>query len=239
VKVLALLLALVSAGLAQAQTPRPKETLLQKLLRIAGLTAAPSQMRAPGDLQPGDIWITEIGPSARRALTQGGTYHSPVFEPGGTSAVYALRDDVVVRIPLAGGVPEDRGRVPQAMKLVGFDGTDELVVLIEPELRASPLVVLSLKSARLNPLPYDPESPEEQRVLAFVRGGERVYGDTRVYTRTESRRGLSRTIEWMDVYLARGAAAPLNVSMCDGTDCGEPALSQDGQRVAYVRSSQR
>ena len=35
---------------------------------------------------------------------------------------------------------------------------------------------------------------------------DRVYGDTRAYTKTESKRGVSRTIEWTDVYLQRGTA---------------------------------
>jgi len=35
-----------------------QESLLQRLLRIAGLTAAPSQLRGPGEaVEPGNIWI--------------------------------------------------------------------------------------------------------------------------------------------------------------------------------------
>lgn len=234
-RALVFVLALAAAGAAPSQAPA-KETLVQKLLRIAGLTAAPSQLRAPSDVEPGDIWIADVERRMGRALTQGGRYRSPVFEPG-DAFVFALRADVVVRIATAGGAPEDRGRVPSAVKLVGFDGPDDLVVLIEAAPRASPLVALSLKTGRINPLPHDPESQEEQRLLAFVRDGERVYGDTRVYTRTESRRGLSRTIEWTDVYLARGGAAPVNVSSCDGVHCGEPALSNDRRRLAYVKSA--
>jgi hypothetical protein len=233
-RALVFVLAVAAAGAGQTQSPA-KETLVQKLLRIAGLTAAPSQLRAPGDVEPGDIWISDVESRMRRALTQGGKYRSPVFDPG-DAFVFALRDDVVVRIPAAGGAPEDRGRVASAVKLIGFDGPDELVVLIEAP-PASPLVVLSLKSGRTSALPHDAESKEEQRMLAFVRDGERVYGDIRVYTRTETRRGLSRTIEWSDVYLARGTAAPVNVSSCDGVNCAEPALSNDRRRLAYVKSA--
>jgi Tol biopolymer transport system component len=63
-----------------------------------------------------------------------------------------------------------------------------------------------------------------------------VYGDTRVYTETESKRGLSRNIEWTDVYLRRSNAAPLNVSTCDGVNCIQPALSPDGRSVAFVKA---
>jgi Tol biopolymer transport system component len=54
--------------------------------------------------------------------------------------------------------------------------------------------------------------------------------------KTESKRGLSRTLEWTDVYLRRGCGTPQNVSACDGINWGEPALSPDGARVAFVKS---
>ena len=97
-----LLLLTVFSAAGQSQST-PKETLLQRLLRIAGLTAAPSQMRAP-DSQPGDIWLVALPDGMTRALTEGGGYRSPVFGPS-DAFVYALREDVVVRIPAAGGMP--------------------------------------------------------------------------------------------------------------------------------------
>ena len=170
-----------------------------------------------------------------RALTQDGEYRSPVFAPN-DAFVYALRNDVMVRIPVAGGAATPQGRAPDVVKLVGFDGPDDLIVLTEAQAPASPLALLSLKTGRLASLPHDPTSPEELRLIAFVRGDERVYGETRVYTRTESRRGALRTSEWTDVYIARGTAAPVNVSACQGVDCSAPALSRDGRYVAYVKA---
>ena len=226
-----LLLLLPAAGQGQS---RPKETLVQKLLRIAGLTAAPSQMRAPGDPQPGDIWVASVQDRSPRALTTDGGYRSPIFAP--TDAfIYALRNDAVVRIPAAGGAPASQGRAPNVVKLVGFDG-DDLVVLTDAPEPAPPLAVLSIKTGHISALPHDPKSSEELRLIAFVRGDERVYGETRVYTRTESRRGALRTMEWTDVYVARGTAEPVNVSACGGVDCSAPALSNDGRYVAYVKA---
>ena len=112
---------------------------------------------------------------------------------------------------------------------------DEVVVLLDGSGR-SPLGVLSLKSGTVTPLPHDAKSDAERRMLAQVRGQERVYGDAGVYVKTESKAGLSRTIEWTDVYLRRGNAPPQNVSACDGVNCGQPALSPDGRRVAFVKS---
>lgn len=225
------LLLLPAAGQGQ---PRAKETLVQKLLRIAGLTAAPSQMRAPGDPQPGDVWIVSVQDRSPRALTSDGGYRSPIFSPA-EPFIYALRNDVVVRIPIGGGAASPQGRAPAVVKLVGFDG-DDLVVLTGASEPASPLALLSIKTGQLAALPHDPNSAEELRLIAFVRGDERVYGETRVYTRAESRKGALRTTEWTDVYVARGAAAPVNVSACGGVDCSAPALSTDGRYVAYVKA---
>jgi hypothetical protein len=211
------------------------ESMVDTLLRVAGLTASPSQMRGPGDeVEAGDIWVAGTGGGPASAVTSGGGYRSPVFAPDG--AIVALKGDAVMRIPAAGGSAAPLQRAPGVLKLVGFDAknADAIVVLLDGG--PSPLGVLSLKSGKLTPLPYDAKSEAERRMLAQVRGQERTYGDASVYLKGESKRGLSRTIEWTDVYLRRGNAAPQNVSACDGVSCGQPALSPDGRRVAFVKA---
>src|SRR6476469_2611198 len=81
-----------------AQTARPPEPLLSKLLRIAGLTAAPSQMRGPADnASVGDIWIASVDRRSARALTTNGGYRSPIFV-NDAPVVLALRGNSVVRL---------------------------------------------------------------------------------------------------------------------------------------------
>lgn len=213
------------------------ESLIDKLLRIAGLTAAPSQMRGPGDeVESGSIWIANLDQRTTRALTSEGGYRSPVFSPA-DGAIYALRGDAIVR--LAADARNATVKAPGAIKLVGFDGksTDELVVLVDAGPADSPLSTVSLKTGRVTPLPYDPKSDDQRRMLAQIRAQDRMYGDTSVYTRTESKPGLVRNIEWTDVYLRRGNAAPQNISACDGVSCVQPALSPDGRSVAFVRAA--
>ncbi len=220
------LLAFATAGHA--------ETMVEKLLRVSGLTASPAEMRGPGDEpEAGDVWVVSPG-GAPAALTSGGGYRSPVFSPDGS--VFALKGDAVVRV--APGSVATLQKVSGALKLVGFDGrnADEVVVLLDRGGAGSPLGVLSLKTGKMATLPYDAKSDGERRMLVQIRGQERVYGDASVYVKTESKRGMTRAIEWTDVYLRRGNQPPQNVSTCDGVNCGQPALSPDGRRVAFVKS---
>jgi hypothetical protein len=212
------------------------ESLVEKLLRVSGLTASPAQMRNPGEeVDAGDVWMVPADGGTPVALTTGGGYRSPIFAPADGSIV-ALRGDTLVRIPAGGGSAVPVQRAPGILKLVGFDtgNADEIVVLLDGG--AAPVGVLSMKSGKVTPLPYDAKSNAERRMLAQVRGQERTYGDASVYVRTESKRGLSRTIEWTDVHFRRGNAPPRNVSACDGVNCGQPALSPDGRRIAFVKS---
>ena len=87
----------------------------------------------------------------------------------------------------------------------------------------------------MTPLPAG-QSDDERTLLAQIRGQERLYGDTVVYTKTETKRGLSRAIEWTDVYIKRGSEAPLNVSACDGVNCVQPSLSPDRRSVVFVKA---
>jgi len=213
------------------------ETLTEKLLHVAGFTAAPAPARGTvAEAAPGNIWVaaTDKGPS--RALTTDGGYNSPIFSPYGR--LYALRGGALVRLPQEMGAGVAVHNVPGARKLVGFDARnpDDLIVLLDVTGAGSPLGVLSLTSGRVTPLPYDPASEGERRMVARIRSDERQYGTTGVYTNTERRRGGSRSLRWTDIYIRTGAAPGRNISKCDGASCVQPALSPDGRSVAFIKA---
>jgi len=233
--VTALIVLLLAAG-QQAKPPaRPREPLLTKLLRIAGLTAAPSQMRGPADdAAVGNIWMVSIDRRDGRALTTDGGYRSPIFLPNG-STVLALRGNAIVQLGAAPrNVPPVR-MTAAVMKLVGIDSENPSEVVVLTPDAGSPLAAVSLQNGTVTALRFDASDEAQRRLLAQIRAQDRSYGDTTVYTKTETKSGLSRPIEWLDVFVKRGAAPPQNVSGCDGVSCVQPALSPDGQRVVFVK----
>jgi hypothetical protein len=229
--------ALVLHQAAAQQAPPPKVTLKQ-LLRVAGLTVAPSQLRGPEDaIEPGDIWVADTSAHSAAALTTDGGYLSPTFAADGS--IYALKGQAIVHLVAAAAHPAVIQTIASPIKLVGFsaDDPDALIVLRETAHGESPLEMVSLKSGKVTELPYQSESNDDRQMLAQVRGQDRIYGNTALYTKTQSKQGMSRTIEWRDVYLKTGGGLPQDISNCDGNDCGQPALSPDGRKVAYVKST--
>ena len=211
------------------------DSLVDKLLRIAGVTVGPGTVRRHGREVAGSIWIANLERRTVSSVTPDSGYRSPVFSLTDGS-IFALKGDTVVRIPPEGGQPAVAQTVTGAAKLIGFDTSnpDEILILLEGD--GSPMGVLSLKTGAVSRLPYDATSADQERMLAQIRGQERVYGATSVYVKTESKQGLSRLLEWTDVYVRRGTAPPENVSGCDGVICAQPALSPDGWRVAFVKA---
>jgi hypothetical protein len=127
--------------------------------------------------------------------------------------------------------------VRHLVKLVGFDEQDPDRMLVVVGGGHSPLGMLSLRNKRVTALPFDAHSTAHRQMLQHVLGQERDYGSTRLYVKSESRPGLARAVEWTDVYLKRPDALPQNVSNCEGVDCGQPSLSQDGQKIVFIKVS--
>lgn len=226
---------LVMSGLALATLgARGAETLLEKLLRITGLSAAPGQLRE-GEATPGSIWVCDIRGGAPVRWTDGGGFRSPVFAIADGS-VFAIAGQTLVRIPAAGAPPVALRSVPGLAKLVGFDSQapNELIVLMDDS--TAPLAALSLVTGTLTTLPFDRGAPGQDRLLSQIRAQDRGRGDLRVLVRKQQRQGLSRTIEWTDVMVQLAPGEPRNVSRCDGVNCSQPALSPDATRVVFVKA---
>jgi hypothetical protein len=212
-------------------------SFLKALLSVTGISATPSAQKGPGDeLEAGDVWIANLVKGTRVRLTREGGYRSPVFGPG-EQAVLALRQSVLMTIPLGGGEGTALHALTRPSKLVGLSPERPLEVLaVFEEADGAPwLGFVALASGQVTRLPHDRSSREDRAMVAHVSDWERVYGSTSVYVRTESKQGLAGPVEWTDVYLKRGGGDPVNVSRCDGAGCGQPSLSRDGSQVVFVK----
>ena len=222
------------AALTIAMTASAAETWLQRVLSIAGLTAAPSP-RSAGLVESGNVWVATVDGSTTTRWTVAGGFGSPVFDAGGV-ALYAMQHDNLVRIAAPNAEPEVVRKVVGIDKLIGFDPRvpTDLIVLMRDE--RAPLAVLSISGVSLIRQPVDLSVRDQQRVLANMRGQNRTSGMLRIIVDKVDKESLAGVIEWTDVFAEDGATARRNISRCDGVNCFQPALSPDLSRVAYIRS---
>lgn len=222
-----------------AQQPQ-KPSFWRRLLRVSGIAANPGTLKAPQEVKTGQIWLAELGHQPPRRLTAAGMYRSPVFVPG-SDDILALEGTDVVRLPAAGGVPHRLYTIPGVSKLVGFsqDDPDQVLMLTEGEPGRPRVGLLSLKTGKIIPTPYNPASSEDRRMLEHLRGWDRVYGDTTVYVKRLVKQSMAGPVEWTDVLLKPSTDEPINVSRCEEVDCGQPSLSADGRLLVFIRAEQR
>jgi hypothetical protein len=233
------LLQIVCASLLLCQ-PARAETFLKKILRITGVSATPSQQKAPGEEMEagGEIWLANVKTGFLRKLSATAGFRSPVFAHN-DRGVLAIKDGALWRIPLSGDPPQKLRDAAGITKLVGSDrdDPDKILVIIE-RAQASTVALLSTATGKTTEIPYDAKSSEDRKLLSHLKGWERVYGDVQIYQKTQTRDGLAGPEEWNDVFLKKGDAPPVNISRAEGTNCGQPSLSPDGAEVVFIRAKE-
>ena len=225
----------------QQSAPQQKtETFWHKVLRVSGIGASPSTLKGPGDeVVHGQIWIADIGTHKVRKLTSGGGFCSPVFMKGGND-ILALKDAKVVRVSLSDGRVTSLYAAAGITKLVGLnmDDPDKVLVIVRGSASRPDVAFLYVSSGKLDPLSYDRSSDDDRHMVEHLSAWDRDYGGTSVYINQQNKSGMSGTLSWTDVFLKSGSNAPIDVSKCDGVNCGQPSLSPDGKLVAYVRADE-
>jgi hypothetical protein len=227
----------------QQKTPkRQTETFWHKVLRVSGIAESPSTLKGPGDeVGHGQIWIAEIATGRTRKLTDSGGFRSPVFMPGGKD-ILALKGTNVVRVSLPSGKLTNLYAVSGIRKLVGFsmDDPDQVLALVIAQGGSGQpgVAFLSVSDGKLVPLSYDPSSSDDRHMVEHLSAWDRDYGETRVYTNQQTKSGMAGTLSWTDVFLKKGSDVQIDVSNCDGINCGQPSLSPDGNLVAFIRADE-
>jgi hypothetical protein len=208
------------------------------IVRALGISKTPSQLRAPGDeLKAGNIYVVSISGKAPVRVTRDGDYRSPIFLLNDNDLL-AFKGEDLIKLPLAGGSSKKLHTVPQALKLLGLNRSDpdQVLYLLEDTEGRAQVGSLSLKDGRITRLPYNPQSPDQRRMMSNLRGDDREYDGISLYLKSETKAEVTGPLEWTDVYVKQSNRPPVNVSNCDGSQCSQPSLSHDGQRVAFIRS---
>jgi hypothetical protein len=217
--------------------PKPK-SFIDRVLEFLSISYTPGAQKGPsGDALKGQIWIADLKDNSVRALSAGGDYRSPVFISR-SSDVLALRGTDVMRIPSAGGNGKKLFSVDGIVKLVGGGSSDpnQVLILLHNESGSHPRVaLLALDTGLTTDLPYDPASSEDLQLIEDLEGWSRASSEKRVYMKRETREEISGTREWTDVFLIVNGQQPVDVSRCDGVNCGQPSLSNDGNLLVYVK----
>jgi hypothetical protein len=241
-----LLILFVSAcsGLAQKDAPagkqKPRTSFTESVLKFLGISASPGTLKGPGDeITSGQLWLADLQAKTTRQLTFSEEYRSPIFLVGNKDLL-ALRGSEVMRIPSAGGEGKHLYSVDGILKLVGASPEDPTTVLILLRTEAGgghPRVgELTVSTGKVTPLPYDAASGDDLQMVEDLAGWSRIFGGTHIYVEKQSKKALSSTVEWRDVFLQVDSQPPVDVSQCDGVNCGQPSLSADGRWLVFVKA---
>lgn len=242
-----LLFLLGTAGVGQNQKPqaapvqtakqKPQPGFVDRVLKYLGISDSPT-LKGPGDeIVSGSLFVVDLSSRASHAVGSGADFRSPIFLPEGTD-ILALRGSDVVRVSTGSGETNKLFTVPGIFKLVGAsaDDPDSVLILQLNESGARPRVgLLSVRTGKVTALAYDAGSSADLQTVESLEGWTRTYGSKQVYVRRQTKQTLSGVVEWNDVFLKADGQEVVDISQCNGTNCGQPSLSADGRFLAFVK----
>jgi len=243
---LALFLSGVSPGQNQTSKPpaappakqKPAPGFIDRVLKYLGISDSPGTLKGPGDeVVHGEIWVADLNSNTTHVFAKG-SYRSPVFMTGNKS-VLALSGTDLIQFPAGSGEGKKLYSIPGITKLVGSSSeeSDNLLLLRSNGADSHPQVSsISINTGKITPVNYDPASSADLQMVENLESWTRSYGDKQVYVRRQTKHALSGTVEWSDVFLKTAGHDAVNVSRCDGANCGQPSLSSDGQLLIFVKA---
>lgn len=225
---------LLGAAPVPAHPQRTLSDVVWTILDGLGITTAPVGQLGEGGAERGEIWVAASDGSERQRLTEQAEYAWPVFTADG-KAVLALRGAALVRIEPGDAVPVTLAEGTPLTKLLAAR-PDGLVIGVVPEGPFGRLATVAPDGA-VALLPAS-ATREEKRLMAALLGESRAYSDGRkLLVDRADYEGQDRTRRGFDVYIET-AKGRLNLSRCETAACGQPSLSLQSDRVAYIRDPQ-
>jgi hypothetical protein len=209
-----------------------------KLLKFFGISDSPGTLKGPNEIRSGQLWVAELGSGSTRAITESAGYRSPIFIAA-SKDVLALKETDIWRFPAGPSQGKKLYSVNGITKLVASRSDDPDVVLVlqsDGSTGHARVGLLSISTGKVTPEPYDPASSHDLQMIEILQSWERVYGDKRVYVKRETKQAMSGTVEWTDVFQKVNSQEPVDVSQCDGANCGQPSMSADGRLIVFVKA---
>ncbi|HEV2133488.1 MAG TPA: hypothetical protein VGR47_04440 [Terracidiphilus sp.] len=220
--------------------PQKSKNFIDWVLDFLSISYTPGTQKGPASgVANGQIWVADLRNGSTHPRSLSGSFRSPVFLAG-SGDILALRGNDVVRISSADGNARKLYSVDGILKLVGAGSHDpgKVLVLLRNETGSHPrLGLLAVDAGSIIDLPYDENSSEDLEFVEELEGWSHTYGKNRVYVKRQTKEALAGTVEWTDVFVSAPGQQALNVSRCDGTNCGQPSMSADGSLLAYVKEN--
>lgn len=209
------------------------------ILDFSGITARPSEPQS-GEVFPGPggtILMQDLVNKKTRSLSQSGSYRTPVFSFD-DSRILALRGDTLMAIDTADGSGHVLFPCPGLVKLVGTDpkSPDRILALKQegPELFPG---WISMARKDFTAFDFRTENPQSVRMLNYLAGWRRDYGDTVVEQRKRRVRieGMPVDLEKVEVWADNQY---LGLEALQGNDArhGQPSLSTSRRFLVMIRS---
>lgn len=225
-------------GLDCALSYADEPSFWEVVMQVFGVSATPNELRGAGDaIQAGEIIIVDVATKKQRRLATQPAYRSPIFFPDDQS-ILAIKGDAIVSIPIGGEAAttgiRQRRIVHGIFKLIGFSGpSPDRVLSLRQEGSKTVVELLDLGTGEDTTLPHNPQSSRDRNMLTHLQGWDRVYEDITLFVKVEK----NAWAWWHNVYLQKKGQNPENLSRCEEISCGQPALSHDKTRVAFVKAS--
>jgi hypothetical protein len=226
------------------KTPPKKESTIDWLLRIAGITVTSNKQKGDKTDDAGVIWIADLVANESTSLRQDGNFRWPIFLTD-NRGILALRNNDVVLLNLNGKDERIVATVPKLVKLVAssLDNHDEVLVVMKNG-ASWKLGTLSLSSGQVSTPEFETKEvvngnglTEEQLAVDVAMGSERESGKLKVYVETvDAGSERSRSDVMLIIDKSGPIDPPTNLSNCNGAKCSQPSISIEGRYVAFIKA---
>lgn len=227
-----------SAGTNTPVKQKQSASFTDKLLKFFGISDSPGTLKGPNEIRTGQVWVAELGSGSTRVITESAGYRSPIFIAA-SKDILALKETDIWRFPAGHSQGKKLYSVNGITKLVASSADDADVVLVlqsDGSNGHARVGLLSVSTGKVTRQPYDPASSRDLQMVEILQSWDRVYGDKLVYVRRETKQAMSGKVEWTDVFQKVNSQEPVNVSQCDGANCGQPSMSADGRLIVFVKA---